>query len=232
MPALAQSRSALVAPVSGSDALLPTLGKQCASAVNDALKTHAYVPNTDIKLGKTLMTCETPACTEQTLRSAQATIGIVVAVWNRQPGQAPQMTLTLIDHTARNINAEGLVTGDVKEIADALVDQVLDKWREQTTPTTPTLPPPPPRTPKKKKAWLAGPITLIVAGAGALGAVGVAAATTTSDERLKASSAAIWGSVGAAAIGAGVVWWVVNKRKHSTTRTQLTPLGIAVRHDF
>ncbi len=75
-------------------------------------------------------------------------------------------------------------------------------------------------------AWKAGPIILIAGGAAAIVAIGVGAGVKREDQQLNASAVAAWASVGAAAIGSGVAWWVVSakrRRKNGGFRGPLAP---------
>ncbi len=57
-------------------------------------------------------------------------------------------------------------------------------------------------------------------------AIGVGAGVKREDQQLNASAVAAWASVGAAAIGSGVAWWVVSakrRRKNGGFRGPLAP---------
>ena len=58
------------------------------------------------------------------------------------------------------------------------------------------------------------------------------AATKGQDEQLNTSAVAGWSVAGAAAIGAGIAWWVVGAKRRRAPTISLRPTGIDLRLRF
>ncbi len=239
---VAPRASVLLGPVQGSDALRPLHGEPIADAVRQALVSRGYdVANSQEPWGQRLVECPTPECVEQALGGAEAAFAVVPAVWSR-PHDAVELTLTLVQRTARSVNVSGVLAEEPLSTATMLVDALLARrvtLAAGSGPTAAALPQgtdgssrlggPAPSEPVHPHAWKAGPVILITAGAAAFVAVGVAAGVQRDGQQLNGAAVGAWSAIGAAAIAGGIAWWVVGqKRRHSegaSRRTRGAALG-------
>jgi len=204
-------RPVLVTPVVGSEFVTDTKHDQIHAAVCRALEAQGYrVDGGQEMLGRAIIACQTPECTERALSAAGAELAIVPALWERSGGES-QLTLTLVQPEGRNVNVEGIVTDDLESLARALVVELLAA--QNTDPIAEDAAPPKPERPN---AWLAGPAVLVTGGTAAFIAIGVGAATKSDTQQLDTASVAAWSTVGAAALAGGIAWWVVGakRRRH------------------
>jgi hypothetical protein len=197
-------------------------------------------------LGQAVVACQTPKCVEQALDTAGAAFAIVPAIWSRESG-GEELTLTLVQTSGQNLNASGVVGEDLSGTTAALVDDLLARQAaamaaaaseaEAGAAQSPTAP----SEPAYPHAWKAGPVILIVGGAAAIVAVGVAAGIRNDTQQLNTGAVAAWSAIGAAAIAGGIAWWVVGE-KHRQRRAESTstlaptiafhPTGIDLRLRF
>ena len=222
--------SVLLGPVQGSDALRPLHGEPIANAVRQALVSRGYdvANNSHEAWGRRLVQCPTPECVEQALGGAEAAFAVVPAVWSR-PDDAVELTLTLLQRTARSVNVSGVLAEEPLSTATMLVDTLLAQRATLAAgsgSTAAALPQgadgssrlggPAPSEPVHPHAWKAGPAILLTAGATAFVAVGVAAGVRRDGQQLNDAAVGAWSAIGAAAIAGGIAWWVVGqKRRHS-----------------
>ena len=222
--ARAQAERALLAQPQGSEELRATVGQQAVAAVAAALEERGVVAKIDPRLGDTLVACEDPTCTEETLGRAKADMGFVLAVWKRRDTGETELTLTFLDKNARSLNARESLSGlSIAQAAEKLVGTLLERREQENTALAPL-----PEAPSKKKrgnGWLAGPIVLLAAGAGLIAGGAVAVANQSCVQRDVSGCiekrqvnelpvAAMW-LVGVTAISGGIAWWVVGKRERS-----------------
>ena len=235
LPSQGFADSALVAPVQVDESLDASLAHSTKRALATALRVRGFTAITKEKAGRNFRDCATPGCNEQVLRAAgDCSFGIAATVWKGNVGQAPQLALTLIDATSRDVNAIGLISGDLISTVERLVDELLVAWRAE--PNAIELETPEPTAqPGKKNAWLAGPISMIGVGVGAVGAIGIASAIKGNNEKLNTAGAAAWGALGAAAIGGGIAWWVIGKKNRNEPKAltiQVSPTHLIVKGKF
>ena len=219
----------LVAPVQGSAALRGANGKRVAAAVQQALEARGYaVAVSQELLGQAVVACRTPECVEQALAAAGAAFAIVPAIWSQQGG-GEELTLTLVQRSGRNLNADGPVGGDLPGAVGNLLDELFARRA-----TTGLVAEPLPNVDASGRAlssgpesthphaWKAGPILLIAGGGAALVAVGVAAGVKSDSQQLNGGAVAAWSAIGAAAIAGGIAWWVVGQKRR---RNRADPTG-------
>ena len=220
-------RWVLVAPMQGSEALRVQLGERVVSAVRLALRARGYqetVPQES--LGQAVVACQTPECVEQALAAAGAAFAIVPAIWSRESG-GEELTLTLVQRSGRNLNANRVIRGDLPGAAANLVDELLARQAAAAVPAAvPTAAAP--SEPAHPHAWKAGPIILIAGGAAAVVAVGVAAGVKSEHQQLNAAGVAAWSVIGAAAIAGGIGWWVVGEKRRRPRRVSTSALAPAL----
>jgi hypothetical protein len=257
----------LVAPVQGTLGVRHAYSKRVGGALRDALEKRGYTAVTDEPRGQALVLCGTLACIEQTLESAGASFGLVPAMWARA-GERRELTLTLVGKSGRNLNAGTVINGDLRRTAADLLDELLARRSEldSDTPdvletdrfaittaggnsvggigTSPTVAATdePKRTSRLPHAWKAGPIVLLVGGAGIFVGIGAAAGMKNDNQQLNKGAVAAWSVVGAAALAGGTAWWVVGekRRRHQSERSEVTtdtairvsPSGIDLRLRF
>jgi len=219
-PASASAReSVLVAPVQGSEALRVQHGERVVGAVRRALQARGYQgAMSEELLGQAVVACQTPECVEQALDAAGAAFAIVPAIWSRESG-GEELTLTLLQKSGRNLNANGVVGEELSGTAANLVDELLTRQAAAV---------PAPSKPSHPHAWKAGPIILIAGGAGALIAVGVAAGIRNDTQQLNTGAVAAWSAIGAAAIAGGIAWWVVGEKRRRPRAESTKPLAPAI----
>lgn len=222
--------SVLVAPVQGSEALRVRHGERVASAVRRALRARGYQETGSQELlGRAVVACQSLECAEQALDAARAAFAVVPAIWSRASG-GEELTLTLVQRSGRNLNANGLLDDDLPETASLLVDELLEQRRASvaaavaagTTPSEAAAA----VAPSHPHAWKAGPIILIVGGGAAIIAVGVAAGIKSDTQQLNAGAVAAWSAVGAVAMAGGIAWWVVGekrRRREAKSAAALSP---------
>jgi hypothetical protein len=209
----------LLTPVQGSVGLRDQYGEEVAAAVRRALegRNHSVSGSRDL-LGQALVACQTPECSAQVLDAAGAGFAIVPAIWSRAKG-GEELTLTLVQHKGRNLNASGTLGEDLDRASGELLDALLLRRATAASTHARAVPTGPDRASSTESelrhphAWKAGPILLIVGGAAALMAVGVAAAVKTESQQLNGATVGAWSGIGAAAIGGGIAWWVVGARR-------------------
>jgi hypothetical protein len=234
--------SVLVAPVQGSEALRVQHGDRVAGAVRRALDARGYQETGSQELlGRAIVACQTPECVEQALDAAHASFAIVPAIWSRATG-GEELTLTLIQKSGRNLNANGVLDDDLPGTAATLVDELLEQQVASVV-ATPSAAAATAETvaPSHPHAWKAGPIILIAGGAGAVIAVGVAAGIRNDTQQFNTAGVATWSAVGAAAIAGGIAWWVVGEKRRRqkaepaaalATEIAFRPTGIDLRLRF
>ena len=212
----------LVAPVQGSQALRSELGDRVESSVRVALRDLGYTVTVEQEaLGRAVVVCQTPECSEQALKAAGVAFAIVPAVWSRESG-GWELALTLVQSSSRNLNATGVIEGELPSTAVSLVYELLAQ--RATVGLEATSVAPSDSEPARPHAWKAGPIILIAGGAAAFVSIGVAAGTKNDTQQLNTSAVAAWSAVGAAAIAGGITWWVVGaKRRRERPATATTP---------
>ena len=180
-------------------------------------------------MGQAAIACQTPGCVEQTLDAAGAAFAIVPAIWSRKSG-GEELTLTLVQRSGRNLNANGVVGDDLSGTAADLVDELLERQAaavaaeasEAAAAVVPAAAAP--SESAHPHAWKAGPIILIGGGAAAIIAVGVAAGIKSDTQQLNTAAVANWSAIGAAAIAGGVAWWVIGeKRRRSRAKSSSSP---------
>jgi hypothetical protein len=211
--------SVLLTPVQGTDDLRDEYGDRVAASVRRALGARGYAlsPSRGL-LGQALVACQTPECTAQVLDAASADFAIVPAVWLRTSG-GEELTLTLVQPSGRSFNASGALEEDLDRASGELLDALLlsrataASTHAQAATSGPEWASSTASEPRHPHAWKAGPILLIVGGAAALMAVGVAAAVKTEGQQLNGATVGAWSGIGAAAIGGGIGWWVVGARR-------------------
>ncbi len=229
----------LVAPVQGSEALRAELGDRVESSVRIALRDLGYTVTVEQEaLGRAVVVCQTPECSEEALEAAGVAFAVVPAVWSREGG-GWELALTLVQSSSRNLNATAIIERELRSTAVTLVYDLLaqraavalEVTRAAASDSEPTRP----------HAWKAGPIILVAGGAAAFIAIGVAAGAKSDTQQLNTSAVAAWSAVGAAAIAGGITWWVVGvKRRRDrptpgaarTPALALRPTGIDLRLRF
>jgi hypothetical protein len=178
-------------------------------------------------LRQAVVACQTPECVEQALDAAGAAFAIVPAIWSRESG-GEELTLTLLQKSGRNLNANGVVGEDLSGTAANLVDELLAR-RAAAVPAVAVVPAAAaPSEPAHPHAWKAGPIILIAGGTGALIAVGVAAGIRNDTQQLNTGAVAAWSAIGAAAIAGGIAWWVVGEKRRRPRAESTHPLAPAI----
>jgi hypothetical protein len=218
--------SVLVTPVQGTETLRVQHGERVAGAVRGALRARGY-PETGSQewLGHAIVACQTPKCVEQALDAARAAFAIVPAIWSRESG-GEELTLTLVQKSGRNLNANGVLDDDLPGVVAALVDELLERRGAPVVAAASEGAAPSEAAsavaPSHPHAWKAGPIILIAGGAAAVVAVAVAAGIRTDTQELNTAAAGAWLAIGAAAIGGGIAWWVVGEKRR---RTKTQPSG-------
>ncbi len=224
----------LLTPVQGSEELRDQYGEEVAAAVRRALEARGYSLSTsrDV-LGQALVACQTPECSAQVLDAAGAEFAIVPAIWSRASG-GEELTLTLVQPSGRGYNASGALEEDLDQTSGELLDALLLSRATSASAPAGTVTAAPDwaagtkAEPRHPHAWKAGPIILIVGGAAALVAVGVAAGVKTESQQLNGAAAGAWSAVGAAAIGGGVAWWVVGAKRRNPDSGQSASRGPAI----
>jgi hypothetical protein len=239
----------VVSPVQGSEAARERHGQRVAGAVRRALWARGYEETGSQELlGQAVVACQTPECVEQALDAASAAFAIVPAIWSRLSG-GEELTLTLVQRSGRNLNASGVLGGELSATTAGLVDELLEQQAAAmavlaSAAAAVALPGPDeagPTEPNHPHAWKAGPAILIAGGAAAVVAVGVAAGIRTDTQQINTAAAAAWSAIGAAAIAGGVAWWVVGEKRRRkktqpagarTPTMALHPTGIDLRLRF
>jgi hypothetical protein len=181
-------------------------------------------------LRQAVVACQTPECVEQALDAAGAAFAIVPAIWSRESG-GEELTLTLLQKSGRNLNANGVVGEDLSGTAANLVDELLARRAAAVAPRKVDAlrrPRGSPIEPAHPHAWKAGPIILIAGGTGALIAVGVAAGIRNDTQQLNTGAVAAWSAIGAAAIAGGIAWWVVGEKRRRPRAESTHPLAPAI----
>jgi len=219
---VAATASVLVAPVQGSEALRGQHGERVVGAVRRALQARGYQGTVSQELlGQAVVACRTPECVELALDAAGAAFAIVPAIWSRESG-GEELTLTLVQKSGRNLNANGVVGDDLSGTAADLVDELLERQAaavaaEASAAGASVVVPASTAAAASKSAhphaWKAGPIVLIAGGAAAIVAVGVAAGIRSDTQQLNTAAVAAWSAIGAAAIAGGITWWVIGERR-------------------
>jgi hypothetical protein len=213
--------SVLVAPVQGSETLRVQHGERVVGAVQRALQARGYPEAVSQGLlGQAVVACQTPECAEQALDAAGAAFAIVPAIWAREGG-GEELTLTLVQKSGQNLNANGMVGDDLSGTAADLVDELLERQAaavaaeaSEAAAAAAVVPAAAaPSEPAHPHAWKAGPIILIAGGTTAIVAVGVAAGIRSDTQQLNTAAVAIWSAIGAAAIAGGIAWWVVGEKR-------------------
>ncbi len=243
------TESVLVAPVQGSEALRVRHGERVVGAVRRALRARGYQGTVSQELlGQAVVACQTPECVGLTLNAAGAAFAIVPAIWSRESG-GEELTLTLVQKSGRNLNANGVVGDDLSGTAADLVDELLKRQAaavaaEASAAAASVVPASTAAAASKSAhphAWKAGPIILIAGGAAAILAVGVAAGIRSDTQQLNTGAVATWSAIGAAAMAGGIAWWVVGeKRRRQETKSTAAraptiafrPTGIDLRLRF
>jgi hypothetical protein len=222
--AVAASASAkewvLVAPVQGSEALRVQHGGRVVGAVRRALQARGYQETVSQELlGQAVVACQTPECVERALEAAGAAFAIVPAIWSRESG-GEELTLTLMQKSGRNLNANGVVGDDLSGTAADLVDKLLERQAaalaadaSAAAASVVVSAPTAASESAHPHAWKAGPIILIAGGAAAIVAVGVAAGIRSDTQQLNTAAVATWSAIGAAAIAGGIAWWVIGEKR-------------------
>jgi hypothetical protein len=214
--------SVLVAPVQGSEALRAQHGERVVGAVWWALQARGYHETASQELlGQAVVACQTPECVELALDAAGAAFAIVPAIWSRENG-GEELTLTLVQKSGRNLNANGVVGDDLSGTAADLVDELLKRQAvavaAEASAAAASVGVPASTAAAASEsahphAWKAGPIVLIAGGAAAIVSVGVAAGIRSDTQQLNTGAVAAWSAIGAAAIAGGIVWWVVGEKR-------------------
>lgn len=190
-------------------------------AVGRALESRGYaLASPEEPLGQAVVVCQTPECITQALDAARVELAVVPALWSEE-GEAPELTLTLVQRLGRNLNASAPLGSELSAAASVLVDEL---FMQRAAPA-----------PAKKHphAWKAGPSVLLAGGAAAFIALGVGAATKGEHQQLNTAAVAAWSAVGAAAIAGGIAWWVVGaKRRRGAPSVALYPSGFDLRLRF
>jgi hypothetical protein len=224
----------LLSPVQGSESLRDQYGEAVAAAVRRALeaRNHSVSGSRDL-LGQALVACQTLECSAQVLDAAGAGFAIVPAIWSRAKG-GQELTLTLVQRKGRSLNTIGALGEDLDRACSELLDALLlNRGTAASAPTgtvaaAPTWATGTETAPRHPHAWKAGPIILIVGGAAALVAVGVAAAVKTESQQLNGAAAGAWSAIGAAAIGGGAAWWGVGVKRRNPDSGPSAACGPAV----
>jgi hypothetical protein len=219
----------LVAPVQGSEALRVQYGGHVVGAVRRALQARGYQETVSQELlGQAVVACQTPECVEQALEAAGAAFAIVPAIWSRESG-GEELTLTLMQKSGRNLNANGLVGDNLSGTAADLVAKLLERQAAalaaDAAAASVVVPAPAAAAGSESAhphAWKAGPIILITGGAAAVVAVGVAAGIRSDTQQLNTAAVATWSAIGAAAIAGGIAWWVIGEKRR---RQKAEPTG-------
>jgi len=219
----------LLAPVQGSESLSAARREPVVDALGRALEAHGYeiaVPQEP--LGQAVVACQTPECVERTLDAARAEFALVPALW-LQEGKATELTLTVLQRFARNLNASAPVGSELSTAASALVDSLLARRAGSASAPAPA----PAPAKKHPHAWKAGPVVLLAGGTAAFITVGVGAATKGDHQQLNSAAVGVWSAVGAAAMAGGITWWVVGaKRRQRAPTLALHPRGVDLRLRF
>lgn len=214
----------LVAPVQGSEVLRSELGDRVESSVRVALRDLGYTVTVEQEaLGRAVVVCQTPECSDEALQAAGVAFAIVPAVWSRESG-GWELALTLMQSSSRNLNATGVIQSDLPSTAVTLVYELLAQRAAVALEATSVAPSD--SEPAHPHAWKAGPIILIAGGAAAFVGIGVAAGTKSGTQQLNTSAVAAWSAIGAAAIVGGITWWVVGakrRRPESARAATLAP---------
>jgi hypothetical protein len=234
----------VVSPVQGSEAARERHGERVAGAVRRALWARGYEETGSQELlGQAVVACQTPECVEQALDAASAAFAIVPAIWSRLSG-GEELTLTLVQRSGRNLNASGVLGGELSATTAGLVDELLEQQAAAMAAlasAAAAVALPGPTEPNHPHAWKAGPAILIAGGTAAVVAVGVAAGIRTDTQQINTAAAAAWSAIGAAAIAGGVAWWVVGEKRRRkktqpagarTATMALHPTGIDLRLRF
>lgn len=213
-----------MAPVQGSAALRSELGDRVESSVRVALRDLGYTVTVEQEaLGRAVVVCQTPECSEEALEAAGVAFAIVPAVWSRESG-GWELALTLMQSSTRNLNATGVVESELSSTAVTLVYELLAQRAAVALEVTSVAASD--SEAAHPHAWKAGPIILIAGGAAAFVGIGVAAGTRSDTQQLNTSAVAAWSVVGAAAIAGGITWWVVGakrRREKSESAAALAP---------
>jgi hypothetical protein len=224
----------LVAPVQGSEALWVQYGERVGGAVRKALQARGYQETVSQELlGQAVVACQTPECVEQALDAAGAAFAIVSAIWSRESG-GEELTLTLVQKSGRNLNANGVVGDDLSGTAADLVDELLERQAaavaaEASAAAAAVVPAAAaPSDSAHPHAWKAGPIILIGGGAAAIIAVGVAAGIRSDTQQLDTAAVASWSAIGAAAIAGGIAWWVIGEKRRRSRAKSTGTRGTAI----
>jgi len=210
----------LVAPVQGSEALRVQHGGRVVGAVRRALQARGYQETVSQELlGQAVVACQTPECVERALEAAGAAFAIVPAIWSRESG-GEELTLTLMQKSGRNLNANGLVGDNLSGTAADLVAKLLERQAaalaadaSAAAASVVVSAPTAASESAHPHAWKAGPIILIAGGAAAIVAVGVAAGIRSDTQQLNTAAVATWSAIGAAAIAGGIAWWVIGEKR-------------------
>jgi hypothetical protein len=189
-------------------------------AVRRALQARGYQETVSQELlGQAVVACQTPECVERALEAAGAAFAIVPAIWSRESG-GEELTLTLMQKSGRNLNANGLVGDNLSGTAADLVAKLLERQAAalaaDAAAASVVVPAPAAAAGSESAhphAWKAGPIILIAGGAAAVVAVGVAAGIRSDTQQLNTAAVATWSAIGAAAIAGGIAWWVIGEKR-------------------
>jgi hypothetical protein len=152
---------------------------------------------------------------KQALDAAGTAFAIVPAIWSQESG-GEELTLTLVQSSGRNLNANGVLGEDLAAATADLVDELLVRQAALVAPREVDAPHRPGGSasePAHPHAWKAGPIILIAGGTAAVVAIGVAAGVKNDTQQLNTAAVAAWSAIGAAAMASGIAWWVGGEKR-------------------